>query len=153
LRSTTLDLSEAFLRFLIKVKKLILINPVNKSRAGLSINKSSRFPPLGLGIVAALTPNNWVVEILDENFTEFTYKEADLVGITATTASVNRAYQIAKIYRDKKIPVIMGGIHVSFRSEEAAKYVDSVVVGEAEGVWSKVIEDFESKNLQKIYIG
>ncbi len=134
------------------MKKLILINPVNKSRPGLAINKSSRFPPLALGIVAALTPNGWVVQIIDENFTEFKYQEADLVGITATTASVNRAYEIAKIFRDKNIPVIMGGIHAFFRYEEAAKFVDSVAVGEAEGIWSRVIEDFESKNLQKMYI-
>ncbi|MGA2405848.1 MAG: radical SAM protein [Bacteroidales bacterium] len=134
------------------MKKLLLINPVNIARVGLTINKSSRFPPLGLGIVAALTPNDWVVKIIDENFTEFTYQEADLVGITAFTASVNRAYEIAKIYRDKNIPVIMGGIHASLQSEEAVTYVDSVVVGEAEDIWNRVIEDFESKNLQKIYI-
>jgi len=134
------------------MKKLILINPVNIARVGLTINKSSRFPPLGLGIVAALTPNDWVVKIIDENFTEFTYQEADLVGITAFTASVNRAYEIAKIYRDKNIPVIMGGIHASLQPEEAVSYVDSVVVGEAEHIWSRVIEDFESKKLQKLYL-
>ena len=50
------------------MKKLLLINPVNKARVGLTINKSSRFPPIGLGIIAALTPDNWEVTILDENF-------------------------------------------------------------------------------------
>jgi radical SAM superfamily enzyme YgiQ (UPF0313 family) len=134
------------------VKKLILINPVDKVFAGKKIRKSSNLPPLGLGIVAALTPDDWFVKIVDENFTDSTYEEADLVGITACTASVNRAYEIAKIYRNKKIPVIMGGIHASLCSKEAAKYVDSVVVGEAEGIWSRVLSDFESKNLKKIYI-
>ncbi len=37
-------------------KRLLLINPVNPARTGLTVNKSSRFPPIGLGIVAALTP-------------------------------------------------------------------------------------------------
>lgn len=134
------------------MKKLILINPVNKSRPGLRNKKSSKVPPLGLGIVAALTPDNWDVKIIDEHFTEPTFQEADLVGITACTASANRAYEIAKIYRDKNIPVIMGGLHASLCSEEAAKYVDSVVVGEAEGIWNKVIADFQSENLKKIYI-
>ncbi len=133
------------------MKKLLLINPVNKARVGLTINKSSRFPPIGLGIVAALTPDNWVVEILDENFDEFQYQEADLVGITAFTASVNRAYEIAKLYRINKIPVVMGGIHASLQNEEAIQYVDSIVVGEAEGVWRQVIKDYENNNIQKIY--
>lgn len=133
------------------MKKLILINPVNRTRAGLAINISSRFPPLALGIIAALTPDDWRIEIIDESFSKFIYKEADLVGITACTASANRAYKIAKTYRDKNIPVIMGGIHASFCSKETAKYVDSVVVGEAEGVWNRVIADFESKNLKKTY--
>jgi radical SAM superfamily enzyme YgiQ (UPF0313 family) len=133
------------------VKKLILINPLNRKRAGLAMNKSSRFPPLALGIIAALTPDDWEIEIIDENFSEFEYKEADLIGITACTASANKAYSIAKIYRDRNIPVIMGGIHASFRPREAIKYVDSVVVGEAEGVWANVIADFQSKKLKKIY--
>jgi hypothetical protein len=72
-------------------KKLILINPVNLSRTGFSVNHSSRFPPLSLGVVAALTPENWDVEIIDENFDEFSFREADLVGITAFTSSANRA--------------------------------------------------------------
>ena len=133
------------------MKKLLLINPVNKARVGLTINKSSRFPPIALGIIAALTPDNWVVKILDENFVEFQYQEADLVGITAFTASVNRAYEIAKLYRNKNIPVIMGGIHASLQTAEAIQYVDSIVVGEAEVVWNQVIKDYESNNLQKIY--
>jgi radical SAM superfamily enzyme YgiQ (UPF0313 family) len=134
------------------VKKLILINPVDKVFAGKRIKRSSKIPPLGLGIVAALTPNDWTVKIIDENFTDSIYEEADLVGITACTASANRAYEIAKIYRDKNIPVIMGGIHASLQYEEAVKYVDSVVVGEAEGIWSRLLSDFESGNLKKVYI-
>lgn len=149
---TPLDLSEAFPRFLITVKKLILINPLNRKRASLAMNKSSRFPPLALGIIAALTPDGWEIEIIDENFSQFKYKKGDLVGITAYTSSVNRAYEIAKIYRDKNIPVIMGGIHASTRPEEVKKHVNSVVVGEAEGIWNRVLCDFESGNLQKTYL-
>jgi radical SAM superfamily enzyme YgiQ (UPF0313 family) len=115
------------------------------------MNRSSRFPPLALGIIASLTPDNWDIEIIDENFSQFKYKKCDLVGITACTASANRAYGISKIYKDKNIPVIMGGIHASFRVDEAIQYVDAVVVGEAEGAWSQVITDFKSNKLKKIY--
>ena len=100
-------------------KKLILINPVNSSRTGFSVNHSSKFPPLSLGIVAALTLTDWDVEVIDENFDEFSFRAADLVGITAFTSAANRAYEIAAIYREKNIPVVMGGIHASMCSEEA----------------------------------
>ena len=79
-------------------------------------------------------------KILDENFDEFKFEEADLVGITAFTSSINRAYEIARMYRERKIKVILGGIHVSMLPDEAMKYADSVVVGEVEGIW-KCIED------------
>jgi radical SAM superfamily enzyme YgiQ (UPF0313 family) len=134
-------------------KKLILINPVNLSRTGFSVNHSSRFPPLSLGVIAALTPKNWDVEIIDENFDEFSFREADLVGITAFTSSANRAYEIAAVYREKKIPVVMGGIHASMCSEEAVQFVDAVVVGEVESVWDEVIADTLSGNLKSIYKG
>lgn len=60
-------------------KKLLLINLANLCRAGLSVNKSSRFPPLGLGIIAALTPDDWEVKILDENFEIFKFEKADFL--------------------------------------------------------------------------
>jgi len=136
-----------------KKKKLLLVNPVNPLRKGLTVNKSSRFPPIGLGIVAALTPQSWDVQLIDENWHPFSYQEADLVGLTAFTASANRAYEIASIYRNKKIPVVMGGIHASLCSDEALEFVDSIVVGEAEDVWSKLIKDFEANQLQSHYEG
>ena len=115
-------------------KKLLLINPVNQSKIGLTINPSSTFPPLGLGIIATLTPEYFQVKLIDENFEKFEYENADLVGITAFTSAANRAYEIATYYRKNKIPVIMGGIHASMIPEEALKYVDSVVIGEAESI-------------------
>ena len=102
-----------------KRKRLILVNPVNPARTGLTVNRSSRFPPNGLGLVAAMTPGHWDVELVDENWETFAYREADLVGVTAFTPSANRAYEIAAIYRERGIPVIMGGIHASMRTAEA----------------------------------
>jgi radical SAM superfamily enzyme YgiQ (UPF0313 family) len=134
-------------------RKLLLINPVNPHRVGLTINPSSRFPPLGLGIVAALTPAHWDITIIDENFEPFAFREADLVGLTAFTASVTRAYEIARMYRNKCIPTVLGGIHASMVPDEALQRVDSVVIGEAEGVWTQVIADFEKGKMQRVYQG
>jgi len=133
--------------------KLVLINPVNPARTGLTVNRSSRFPPIGLGIIAALTPKSWEVELVDENWEPFTYREADLVGITAFTASARRAYEIAALYRERAVPVVMGGIHASMCSEEALRFVDSVVIGEAEPVWPQVLADVEVGQLQQVYRG
>lgn len=108
-------------------------------------------PPLGLGIVAALTPPAWDVEIIDENFDIFTYRTADLVGITSWTVNINRAYEIADIYRKNHTPVVMGGAHVSALPEEALAFCDHVVVGGAEDVWEQFIFDFEQGNTQRIY--
>jgi len=135
------------------IRKLLLVNPMNPSRVGLSVNPSSRFQPLALGIIAALTSSKWKVEIVDENFESFSYKEADLVGLTAFTSSVTRAYKISSLYRKKGIPTVLGGIHASMLPEEAARYVDAVVIGEAENVWKTVISDFESGRMQEVYKG
>ncbi|MFH1137759.1 MAG: radical SAM protein [Pseudomonadota bacterium] len=136
-----------------KARKLALINPVNPVRTGLTINKSSRFPPLGLGVIAALTPEPWEVALLDENWEAFSYQDADLVGLTAFTSSANRAYEIASVYRARGAPVVLGGIHASTRPEEALRYVDAVVVGEAETVWPRVVEDAAAGRLQRVYRG
>ncbi len=136
-----------------KRKKLLLINPLNTTRQGLIIHSHVIYPPLGIGIIATLTPAHWEVEILDENFERFEFRDADLVGFTALTSSVTRAYEIAAIYREKGIPTVIGGIHASMMPDEAALYADAVVIGEAESVWAKLIEDFESGNLKKKYNG
>jgi len=134
-------------------KKLLLINPLNSRTKGLIIHKQVIYPPIGLGIIASLTPDNWEVELLDENFDEFEYRKADLVGITALTSSVTRAYELAAVYREKGIKTVLGGIHASMMPEEAKKYIDTVVVGEVESVWKDLIRDFENGELRNQYTG
>lgn len=133
--------------------RLLLINPVSQYRVGLAHKNHDKTPPLCLGIIAALTPRPWKTRIFDENYQQFRYREADLVGITAYTPNAFRAYEIARHYRERNIPVVMGGIHASMCPEEALKYVDAVVIGEAENVWARVLADFEAGRLQKIYRG
>jgi len=134
-------------------RKLLLINPVSPRRAGLTVNASSRFPPLSLGIIAALTPDSWEVALIDENFATFEYQEADLVGLTAFTAAAPRAYEIASVYREQGVCTVMGGIHASMLPEEALHHVDAVVIGEAESVWPQVITDFTAGRMQQMYRG
>ncbi len=85
-------------------KKLLLINPRAKRRLGFVIDKDSRYPPLGLAIIAALTPDDWEVVLKDENFEDFEYEDADIVGITSFTSTITRAYEIALEYKKMMSP-------------------------------------------------
>ena len=134
------------------MKKLLLINPVGQA-SGYLLSKFTKIPPLSLAYIAAVTPPDWKIKIADENFDRFVIEDADLVGISAFTSSINRAYEIARIYRKRKIKVVLGGIHASMLPDEALQYADAVVVGEAEGIWGKVIEDFENSRLSGKYLG
>lgn len=127
-------------------KRLLLINPSRRSAYGV-------LPPLGLGVIAALTPPSWRVTLVDENLRTADYDrvEADLVGITAMTLQANRAYRIARTFRARGIPVVLGGIHVSVLPDEALNHASSVVVGEAEHLWPEVVRDCEAGRLRPVY--
>jgi len=132
--------------------RLVLINP-NPASYRLS-RGGFRVQPLSLAYLAGCTPARWDVVIDDENIDTIEVRDdADLVGITTLTSNVNRAYELAGTYRGKGVPVVLGGIHVSMVPDEAERYADAVVVGEAESVWETVIEDFERGELKSRYEG
>jgi radical SAM superfamily enzyme YgiQ (UPF0313 family) len=141
--------------------RLYLINPSNPliSLSKVRRNYWNRFrvwKPLGLMVVAGLTPPGWDVRIIDENHAIPDYgslPRPDLVGITAFTSQVSRAYEVAARFRGMGVPVVMGGIHVSMCPDEAASRVDTVVVGEAESVWTQVLEDVVQGCLMPLYTG
>lgn len=78
-------------------------------------------------------------------------EECDVVGISCMTSNAYRGYRIADAFREKGKIVLMGGVHPSILPEEALAHANAVVIGEAEGVWEKILEDIESNNLQRIY--
>ncbi|MEW6109168.1 MAG: cobalamin-dependent protein [Nitrospirota bacterium] len=109
-------------------------------------------PVMGPAIVASLTPPDIDIVFTDERIESINFdREFDLVAISMMTSQANRAYDISRIYREKGIPVIMGGVHVSLMPEEASMHADAIVVGEAEGTWPDVISDFRKGRLNKLY--
>ena len=132
-------------------KKLLLINPAQHNMTNLA--SLLRLPPASLAYLVALTPPDWTVKIVDENVEPFTFEEADLVGFTAYTCNAPRAYEIAQLYRERGIKTVMGGVHVSVLPDEAASFVDSVVIGEAESVWREALSDFEKDEMKPLYHG
>ncbi len=130
-----------------KKKKIVLWNPKPFFEDG----KMGLFPPLGLGIIASCTPDHYEVVIRDAEFDKTEYEECDLVGISAMTCQALTGYKIAALFREKKIPVVMGGIHPTMNEEEALQYADVVVKGEAENLWPELLKDFEKGELKKVY--
>jgi radical SAM superfamily enzyme YgiQ (UPF0313 family) len=132
-------------------KKILLISPAYK----VTIAKKSRvlcLPPYALLILATSIIDKYDVEIVDEAFEDINFDaQADLVGITCLTYTAPLAYKICEKFKKRGIPTVIGGVHPTIFPEEASKYADSVVVGEGDEIWLKVLEDYEKNNLQKIY--
>ncbi len=133
------------------MKKILLINPAYQGSLHSNI-KVLAIPPLNLAIIARYTPEHYDVEIVDEAVEELDFDApADLVGITCMTPLAPRAYEIAARFRARGVPVVMGGIHVSYMTDEALRYADAVVVGEGENIWPRLLQDFERGQLQRVY--
>ena len=114
--------------------------------------KNIWFAHLTLTTLAALTPPDIEVKITDENVEPIDFEEdVDLVGVTGMMMHAPRAYQIAQRFRQRGIPVVMGGPHASSLPLEAKEHVDAVVIGEAENVWEGLIEDFKNGCLKPFY--
>ncbi len=141
--------------------RLYLINPSNPlvSMVKAKENRWNRYrvwKPLSLMVLAGLTPPEWEILIVDENLDAPDYPampRPDVVGITAFTSQANRAYKVATHFQRLGVPVIMGGIHATMCVDEVNTRVDSVVTGEAEGIWPQVLEDARHGSLKRRYDG
>jgi len=139
--------------------RLYLINPGNPL---VTMSQPSRWrkyrvwKPLGLMVIAGVTPAGWDVTIIDENLGAPDYRDLprpDVVGITAFTSQSPRAYEVAAVFRELGVPVVMGGIHATMCCQEALDHVDAVVKGEAETIWPAVLDDAAAGTLDKVYEG
>ncbi len=129
--------------------KLLLIEPSN--RRASAIDRLS-VPPLSLEVLAACTPPEWEVAIVQEPHGRVDFDcGADLVGITAGTTNAFRGYEIADEFRKRGTRVVMGGIHPTVLPAEALEHCDSVCVGEAELIWADILADHVSGRLRKRY--
>lgn len=107
---------------------------------------------LSILILAALTPAEYKIDIIDESLDRIDFnKNYDLAAITCCTQQATRAYEISKKFRRKNIPTVLGGIHPTVCSDEASAKADSIIVGEGEELWPKLLRDFEAGDLKKIY--
>src|SRR5262245_28226223 len=109
--------------------KIVLVSPkgpLYRHRGGIW-KKSLRYQPLTLTTLAALVPPELPVELqlLDEGITDVPPDlDADLVGMTVLTGTALRAYELAKGFRRRGIPVVLGGPHVTLIPDDAQPHAD-----------------------------
>ena len=135
------------------MKKLLLIQPSPYEKDGKVIKKKKLyFTGLALPLLAALTPDDWETELIYEVIEDVPFDtDADLIGVSTMGHGVIRSIDIAKEYRRRGKTVILGGYMASIMPEEAVKYCDSLIIGDAELVWQQMLSDFENGKLQKTY--
>jgi len=135
--------------------KILLISPDlvgSIFRYRRSEVRTFSFPRLTLPMLAALTPPEHSVRLVDESVEDIDFEaEADLVGISLLTFLAPRGYEIADRFRKRGTKVVLGGIHASAFPEEALQHADSVVIGEAEETWPTLLQDFERGQLKRVY--
>ena len=135
--------------------KILLISPENKKSIYAYTKEDVKafwFPKLGLPTIAANTPPDVEVRIVDECVEDIDFNvDVDLVGISVMTYLAPRAYEIAARFRARGVKVVLGGIHVSMCPEEAKEHADSIVVGESEKTWPILVEDFRRGELKSLY--
>jgi radical SAM superfamily enzyme YgiQ (UPF0313 family) len=133
--------------------KLTLIHPcVGRWAGDESYIRSWQMEPLAPAVLAGLTPDDVEVRFYDDRLEQIPYDEpTDLVAISIETYTARRAYQIATEYRQRGVKVVLGGFHATLVPEESALYADAVVIGEAEELWPRVIDDARHGTLQPFY--
>ena len=136
-------------------RELFLVNPLGGGTLWESLSSLVlRSHPPVFTVIKALTPANYTVRTFSRVFWRARYyKPGVLVAITCYSCNSFEAYKIAKEFRRRGARVVMGGPHVTSLPEEALAFCDSVVVGEAEGVWAAVLADYENNRLQPVYHG
>lgn len=133
--------------------RLTLIHPCIGRRAGdTSYIRSWQMEPLAPAVLVALTPKDVDIRFYDDRLESIPYDEpTDLVALSIETYTARRCYQIASEYRRRGIPVVMGGFHATLCPDEVARFAEAVVIGEAEALWPRVIDDVRHGCLARVY--
>lgn len=117
----------------------------------------ARLPALGVLTLAGMTPQPWTcsyhdgASVTEELVETLAAENPDLVAVSALTASIEEAYQLATLLRRRGLRSVVGGLHATACPEEASQHFDAVVAGEGEPVWERVLRDTLSDNLDRIY--
>src|SRR5690242_13986833 len=134
--------------------RVTLIYPSVGRKENTPYVRAWQMEPLSMALLASLMPA-WVdLRFYDDRVEEIPFDEpADLVAISVETFTALRAYKIAREFRARGVPVVLGGYHVTLLPDEAAREADAIVVGDAEPVWDEVLDDARHRRLRPRYDG
>jgi radical SAM superfamily enzyme YgiQ (UPF0313 family) len=108
--------------------------------------------PMPVATIAGLLPENVERRFYDDRLEAIPYDEpTDLVLMSVETFTARRCYQIANAYHRRGVRVVMGGFHATLCPDEVAEYCDAVVVGEAESLVPRLIDDARHGTLERVY--
>jgi radical SAM superfamily enzyme YgiQ (UPF0313 family) len=138
-----------------KNRTLLLLDPYprnNPYHLTASERRAVWFPKLSLPTIAAYTPPGWDVLLVDEAVQDIDFDQpCDLVGLSIMTCYAPRAYEIATEFKKRGKPVVLGGVHPTYCPDEALRYCDAIVCGEAEDLWPQLVADFEAGAMKRMY--
>ena len=133
----------------------LLINPFYPKSPHGSFGKHVLTPSQALISVAGATPANWRVGYWDENLLQGPPPAdplPEVVGISVHLTFANRAYALARWYRERGTKVIFGGLHVQSCPEEAAPHADTLAIGDGVQLWPEILKDLEDGALKPRYL-
>jgi radical SAM superfamily enzyme YgiQ (UPF0313 family) len=112
----------------------------------------SLLPTLQAREIAAITPKNHTVTVINERYTSIDFhKKYDVVHINFVTSTAPHAYDIADTFRKNHVLVVLSGLHASGVPGEAKQHADSVLIGRPELAWLQALQDIEQKQLKPFY--
>lgn len=132
--------------------RVTFVHPCVGKRPGARYLKTWQMEPLPVAVLAGLTPRDVERRFYDDRLEAIPFDEpTDLVAISTEVYTARRAYQIASAYRRRGVPVVLGGFHATLLPEEAMRFGESVVLGEAEALWAEVVENYRAGTPRKRY--
>jgi len=133
--------------------RLTIVHPCVGRFAGMRrYIRTWQMEPIPAAMLAGLAPPGVETRFYDDRLEPIPFDETtDLVAISVETYTARRAYQIASEYRARGVPVVMGGFHATLCPEEVGRYAESVVIGEAEELFPRVVDDYRHGTPEKWY--
>ncbi len=109
-------------------------------------------PPLPGILLAGMTPPIVDVKVHHEMVRPIDYgTDADFIALSFMDYLAPHAYEVARRFRSRGKIVVGGGKFVSTHPDEAQPHFDSLLVGEAQEVWPRMVRDLVEGELLPRY--
>jgi radical SAM superfamily enzyme YgiQ (UPF0313 family) len=140
--------------------EIVLINPrFEASYWGFEhamplLGKKANLPVACLPLLAALTPGEHRVTLLDENVAPLDFEQiarADIVGVTGMSVQRFRMLEILRELQDRNLFTVVGGPWITVQEDYFGDLVNVSFIGEAEETWPRFLSDWESGTYLRRY--